>query len=280
MKWQYSGDIFRWFCHVDDDTYLNVIRLREILSQYDPKQSWYIGRKSTSNKVSILYKNVSVFTSVYYSKESIAFFINWLFDDLLNRRQKVLILQRVVQDFVCRWDWQLGLLLSWSRINFSGVFINSKKYKGHVCLIFKRIDRFMELSDEIGLPDDVLLGFINGSFKFNILHLIRYLRLIKSWLFLEILIGLKLTENNFFHSHLESLSFVNADNLKKQVNQLENEQFLYSQLIGIFIFIFEKVSLSYNLERKNFVNLNSVKDDPTKYAWEQNSQFFLKLFSI
>ena len=49
---------YRWFCHVDDDTYLNINRLNDVLSQYDADKLWYLGRKSTDHKVVASYKNV------------------------------------------------------------------------------------------------------------------------------------------------------------------------------------------------------------------------------
>jgi len=50
-----------------------------------------------------------------------------------------------------------------------------------------------------------------------------------------------LTEIEYFHSHLERLARFSDENLKEQV------------------------SLSYNLDNKNLVDLKSRTDDPTKY---------------
>jgi hypothetical protein len=47
-----------WFCHLDDDNYLNVKRLYEVLKDYNPNEDWYLGRISTSNPVDCEYKNV------------------------------------------------------------------------------------------------------------------------------------------------------------------------------------------------------------------------------
>jgi len=38
----------RWFCHVDDDTYLNVVALVKLLRQYPHYEDWYIGKPSIS----------------------------------------------------------------------------------------------------------------------------------------------------------------------------------------------------------------------------------------
>jgi len=44
--------VFRWFCHVDDDTYLNVVALVKLLRQYPHYKDWYIGKPSTSKPLS------------------------------------------------------------------------------------------------------------------------------------------------------------------------------------------------------------------------------------
>ncbi|KAK3091976.1 hypothetical protein FSP39_024144 [Pinctada imbricata] len=36
----------RWFCHVDDDNYLNIDNLLKTLRKYDHNSLWYLGRKS------------------------------------------------------------------------------------------------------------------------------------------------------------------------------------------------------------------------------------------
>ncbi|XP_046398264.1 fringe glycosyltransferase [Ischnura elegans] len=44
----------KWFCHVDDDNYLNVPRLVRLLSGYDPQRDWYIGKPSIRAPLEIL----------------------------------------------------------------------------------------------------------------------------------------------------------------------------------------------------------------------------------
>ena len=41
----------RWFCHVDDDNYLNVGSLLKLLSQYSHTQDVYIGRPSLERPI-------------------------------------------------------------------------------------------------------------------------------------------------------------------------------------------------------------------------------------
>ena len=55
-----------WWCHADDDTYLNVKQLYKLLSYYDPTKPWYIGKISTSIPITILVGNVnsSYFVSI------------------------------------------------------------------------------------------------------------------------------------------------------------------------------------------------------------------------
>lgn len=44
---------FRWFCHFDDDNYVNIPRLLEILSNYNPQKDWYLGKPSIRTPLEI-----------------------------------------------------------------------------------------------------------------------------------------------------------------------------------------------------------------------------------
>ncbi|RWS16497.1 fringe glycosyltransferase-like protein, partial [Dinothrombium tinctorium] len=44
----------RWFCHFDDDNYVNVPRLVKVLQQYDCSQDWYLGKPSIRAPLEIL----------------------------------------------------------------------------------------------------------------------------------------------------------------------------------------------------------------------------------
>ena len=33
-----------WMCHIDDDQYYNVWKLKRMLIKYDPNKPWYIGK--------------------------------------------------------------------------------------------------------------------------------------------------------------------------------------------------------------------------------------------
>ncbi|XP_065898738.1 beta-1,3-N-acetylglucosaminyltransferase manic fringe-like isoform X2 [Dysidea avara] len=37
-------DSYQWFCHFDDDVYVNVPQLSKLLQQYDPHQPYYLGK--------------------------------------------------------------------------------------------------------------------------------------------------------------------------------------------------------------------------------------------
>lgn len=47
----------KWFCHFDDDNYVNVPRLVEVLQRYDYKEDWYLGRTSVYKPVRIYQKS-------------------------------------------------------------------------------------------------------------------------------------------------------------------------------------------------------------------------------
>jgi hypothetical protein len=44
----------RWFCHFDDDNYVNVPALVEILSGYDVNQDWYLGKTSIPTPMEVV----------------------------------------------------------------------------------------------------------------------------------------------------------------------------------------------------------------------------------
>lgn len=39
----------KWWCHWDDDNYVNLNQLRELLELYDHEKPWYVGRKSVDS---------------------------------------------------------------------------------------------------------------------------------------------------------------------------------------------------------------------------------------
>lgn len=45
--------MFRWFCHFDDDNYVNVPALLDLLSKYDHKEDWYLGKPSIKMPIKI-----------------------------------------------------------------------------------------------------------------------------------------------------------------------------------------------------------------------------------
>jgi hypothetical protein len=47
----------RWFCHVDDDNYVNVPALNGLLKMYNPIKDWYLGRTSTTKPLQIRTKS-------------------------------------------------------------------------------------------------------------------------------------------------------------------------------------------------------------------------------
>ncbi len=44
----------RWFCHFDDDNYVNVPALVRKLQEFDPRQDWYLGKPSIPEPLEIL----------------------------------------------------------------------------------------------------------------------------------------------------------------------------------------------------------------------------------
>ncbi len=44
----------RWFCHVDDDTYVNVPALYQLLRGYNHTEDWYLGKPSLTHPLEIM----------------------------------------------------------------------------------------------------------------------------------------------------------------------------------------------------------------------------------
>lgn len=45
--------IDRWFCHFDDDNYVNIPRLVSLLNEYNPAMEWYLGKPSVASQLEI-----------------------------------------------------------------------------------------------------------------------------------------------------------------------------------------------------------------------------------
>ncbi|XP_041362609.1 beta-1,3-N-acetylglucosaminyltransferase radical fringe-like isoform X2 [Gigantopelta aegis] len=44
----------RWFCHMDDDTYVNVPKLLTMLRGYNHREDWYLGKPSLKHPIEIM----------------------------------------------------------------------------------------------------------------------------------------------------------------------------------------------------------------------------------
>ncbi|KAL1140631.1 hypothetical protein AAG570_000561 [Ranatra chinensis] len=49
-----DGIFYWWFCHFDDDNYVNVARLVRILGEYNPQEDWYLGKPSIRTPLEII----------------------------------------------------------------------------------------------------------------------------------------------------------------------------------------------------------------------------------
>ncbi|XP_057325172.1 fringe glycosyltransferase [Microplitis mediator] len=50
----------KWFCHFDDDNYVNVPRLLRLLDNYNPRKDWYLGRPSIPAPLEIMRQHGSL----------------------------------------------------------------------------------------------------------------------------------------------------------------------------------------------------------------------------
>ncbi|XP_058122172.1 fringe glycosyltransferase [Anopheles ziemanni] len=54
----------KWWCHFDDDNYVNIPRLVRMLDDYSPTQDWYLGKPSISSPLEIFLDNTKTSTEV------------------------------------------------------------------------------------------------------------------------------------------------------------------------------------------------------------------------
>lgn len=45
--------VFRWFCHFDDDNYVNTQALVKILQKYNHQNDWYLGKRTVPVQVKL-----------------------------------------------------------------------------------------------------------------------------------------------------------------------------------------------------------------------------------
>lgn len=67
----------RWWCHFDDDNYVNVGQLVKTLADYDPLQDWYLGKPSIRAPLEIINRdNVSQRISFWFATGGAGFCIS------------------------------------------------------------------------------------------------------------------------------------------------------------------------------------------------------------
>ncbi|XP_031351964.1 fringe glycosyltransferase-like [Photinus pyralis] len=56
----------RWFCHFDDDNYVNIPKLVDVLNGYDPNGDWYLGKPSIKYKYPVYNKKTKTKTKLWF----------------------------------------------------------------------------------------------------------------------------------------------------------------------------------------------------------------------
>ncbi|XP_057667628.1 fringe glycosyltransferase [Diorhabda carinulata] len=56
----------KWFCHFDDDNYVNVPRLVRFLGDYNPRDEWYLGKPSIQAPLEIVKKEKKVVRKIKF----------------------------------------------------------------------------------------------------------------------------------------------------------------------------------------------------------------------
>ena len=97
-----------WFCHFDDDVYVNVKELSKLLSKYNSSEPLYIGRSITGHRALIVsYNNEVIFNKelIYICmyiliKYNITLYILTL--PLAQKRNSVILIHIHIRTIICR----------------------------------------------------------------------------------------------------------------------------------------------------------------------------------
>lgn len=136
----------KWFCHFDDDNYVNVAALVMALRNFNSNKDVYLGKPSLNKEM-----------EAWDRKDE-------------NKKKKF-------------WfaTGGAGFCLSHALVNKMIPYVSDGKFE--------------ESCERIRLPDDCTVGFIS-----------------------EVLVAVKLTKSNLFHSHLEGLPFLAQNEFKEQIS--------------------------------------------------------------
>ncbi|XP_064477940.1 fringe glycosyltransferase-like [Ornithodoros turicata] len=66
----------KWFCHFDDDNYVNVPRLVSLLQQYNPVEEWYLGKPSIRQPLQILSRDTQKNITFWFATGGAGFCIS------------------------------------------------------------------------------------------------------------------------------------------------------------------------------------------------------------
>lgn len=136
----------KWFCHFDDDNYVNVAALVMALRNFNSNKDVYLGKPS-------LNKEMEAWDRKDENKEKKFWFATG----------------------------GAGFCLSHALVNKMIPYVSDGKFE--------------ESCERIRLPDDCTVGFIS-----------------------EVLVAVKLTKSDLFHSHLEGLPFLAQNEFKEQIS--------------------------------------------------------------
>lgn len=194
------SSISRWFCHFDDDNYVNVPQLVQLLNEYHPTKSWYLGKPSVASPLEIhldVVSEIEPCSITYHSK----YLTNWHFFYL-------------PQDLPKSSESKIKF---WFATGGAGFCISRPLVQKMSPLI--RGNRLTAISDRIRFPDDVTVGFIIGKknkhFFFPSTKLC--VTLISLPFQIEYLLKVPLTVVDQFHSHFEPMNQLPKYSFRNQV---------------------------------------------------------------
>lgn len=153
----------KWWCHFDDDNYVNVPQLIRNLQEFDYREEWYLGKTSIKDPLDIS------------GPRSFRLSMTGLSEGL----GRGVTTGRPVSFWFATGG--AGFCIS------QALAVRMKPLASN--------GRFTSIGDSIRLPDDVTMGFV-----------------------VEVLLGRRLTVLSNFHSHLESLGYIEEETFRNQIS--------------------------------------------------------------
>ncbi|KAG9511257.1 Fringe glycosyltransferase, partial [Fragariocoptes setiger] len=192
----------RWFCHFDDDNYVNVPRLYAILDRFDDGRDYYLGKPSIRAPLELELHRASPwplapieYTIKQQQQQQQQQQNSWSPTTQTLASTKLKHVANQPPSKQKQKQTKTQRIKFWFATGGAGFCLS--RSMARKMMPFVGAGQFTAISERIRLPDDVTVGYI-----------------------VEHELGQRLTIIDEFHSHLEPMQFLRKDTLSQQVSSL------------------------------------------------------------